>query len=147
MNRDVSAHSCLLTPDSFRLPSRMREAIVEHARREWPRECCGLIAGQNGQPLEVIPVTNVYPGEDFYEVEPGELYRHYVAIEERGQEIVANYHSHPVSPAYPSARDVAHAGWPEIVYLICSLEHPDAPVVRAFRIEDGEIRELAVDLA
>jgi hypothetical protein len=41
---------------------------------------------------------------------------------------------------------VAHAGWPEIVYLICSLEHPDAPVIRALRIEDEAIRELAVVL-
>ena len=72
------------------------------------------------------------------------LYRHYRAIEARGQEIVANYHSHPVSPAYPSPRDVAHAGWPEIVYLICSLADPEAPVVRAFRIEDGAIDELAI---
>jgi proteasome lid subunit RPN8/RPN11 len=125
----------------------MREAIVEHARREWPRECCGLIAGKVGVPAEIIPVTNVYAGEDFYEMEPRELYRHYLAIEERGQEIVANYHSHPVSPAYPSPRDVAHAGWPEIVYLICSLEDPEAPAVRAFRIEDGEIREVAVETA
>ena len=41
-----------------------------------------------------------------------------------------------------SSQDVAHAGWPEIAYLICSLEHPDAPVIRAFRIEDGTIREV-----
>ena len=129
---------------TFRLPAGMREAIVAHARREWPRECCGLLAGTDGVPGEVIPVTNVYPGEDFYEMEPGELYRHYRAIEERGQEIVANYHSHPVSPAYPSARDVTHAAWPEIAYLICSLAVPEAPVVRAFRIEDGAIRELAI---
>ena len=90
-------------------------------------------------------MTNIYPGEDFYEMEPRELYRHYRAIEERGQAIVANYHSHPVSVAHPSARDVAHAGWPEIVYLICSLEDPAAPVIRAFRIEDGQIRELTIE--
>lgn len=133
--------------ERFALPAAMWEAIVAHARREWPRECCGLIAGIDGVPAELIPVTNVYPGEDFFEMEPGELYRHYLAIEGRGQEIVANYHSHPVSPAYPSVRDVAHAGWPEIVYLICSLEHPDEPVIRAFRIVDGTSRELTVNVA
>jgi proteasome lid subunit RPN8/RPN11 len=133
--------------ESFWLPTAMWEAIVAHARQEWPRECCGLIAGSAGVPAELIPVTNVYPGEDFFEMEPGELYRQYLAIDERGQEIVANYHSHPISPAYPSVRDVAHAGWPEIVYLICSLEHTDAPVIRAFRIEDGTIRELALTVA
>jgi hypothetical protein len=39
---------------------------------------------------------------------------------------------------------VAHAGWPEIVHLIGSLEHPEAPVIRAFRIEDGTIRGSAL---
>ena len=133
--------------EGFALPAAMWEAIVAHARQEGPRECCGLIAGADGVPVELIRVTNVYPGEDFFEMEPGELYRLYLAIEGRGQEIVANYHSHPVSPAYPSPRDVAHAGWPEIVCLICSLQEPGEPVVRAFRIEDGAISELTVDSA
>jgi hypothetical protein len=46
--------------------------------------------------------------------------------------------------AYPSVRDVEHAGWPDSVYLICSLEHPEEPIIRAFRIVDGAITELTI---
>lgn len=89
-------------------------------------------------------MTNMYPGEDFYEIDGTALYQIYLETEERGIEISGIYHSHPVSVAYPSARDVEHAGWPDAVYLICSLEDRDQPVIRAFGIADGEITEFAI---
>jgi len=124
----------------------MRDEIVTHARREFPRECCGVISGDNGNPVAVIPLTNTYAGDDFFEIDAGELYRVYRDLDAVGQEIIVNYHSHPVSVAYPSVRDVAHAQWGEIVYLICSLEDPDAPVLRAFHILEGEIFEVGVTI-
>ena len=128
--------------EEFGLLAVMRDEIVAHARLEAPRECCGVILGRNGKLIELRRLTNIYPGNDFYEPDAGELYRLVVEIDETGTDIAAIYHSHPVSPAYPSARDVEYAGWPDSVYLICSLEHPDAPVIRAFRIVDGDITEL-----
>ena len=126
------------SPAEFELPAAMREEIIAHARTEAPRECCGVILSKDGELIELRRLTN------FYEPESGELYRLVVETDESGTEIAAIYHSHPVSRAYPSARDVEHAGWPESVYLICSLEHPDTPVIRAFRIVDGAITELTL---
>jgi len=125
----------------------MRDEIIAHARREVPRECCGVISGENGNPVAVIPLTNTYAEDDFFEIDAGELYRVYRDLDAVGQEIIVNYHSHPVSVAYPSVRDVAHAQWGDIVYLICSLEHPDAPVLRAFQIIDQQVSELPLTLA
>ena len=51
------------------------------------------------------------------------------------------YHSHPRSPAEPSQTDINLASYPHWRYLIVSLEHPDAPVVRAWRIADGQVKE------
>lgn len=127
-----------------RLPAAMREEIVAHARAEAPRECCGIIGGRDGELIELHRMVNLYPGEDFYEPDGNELYRLYRDLDDRGLEIAAIYHSHPVSPAYPSARDIEHAGWPESVYLICSLERTDEPVIRAFRIVDGTVAELTL---
>jgi proteasome lid subunit RPN8/RPN11 len=126
------------------LPAAMQAAIVAHARQEAPRECCGVIVGPPGDPRELRRVTNVYPGTDFYEVEPGEIYRVYTDADARGWEILVIYHSHPVSPAAPSPRDVEHAGWPDAAYVICSLQDPAAPVLRAFRIADAAVRELVI---
>ena len=47
------------------------------------------------------------------------------------------YHSHPRSPAEPSQTDINLAHYPHWTYLIVSLERPEEPVVRAWRIADG----------
>jgi proteasome lid subunit RPN8/RPN11 len=83
----------------------------------------GTVRGRN---LAAEPVEN-------YEVDPQTLLLQF-AFEDAGEEMVAIYHSHPVSVAYPSATDAWNAQYPECVYLICSLEFDEAPVVRAFRL-------------
>lgn len=123
----------------------MHDEIIAHARAEAPRECCGVIVGPAGEFRELHRLTNTYQGVDFYEPDAGELYRVFMAADARGWEIQVIYHSHPVSPAYPSSRDVEHAGWPDSVYVICSLAQPEAPVTRAFRIVDGQITEVAIE--
>ena len=68
-------------------------------------------------------------------------------IEGDGEDLVGIYHSHTNSPAYPSQTDVNLAAqWPGVLWLICSLEDYDAPVVRGFRIRDGEIEEEDLDV-
>jgi proteasome lid subunit RPN8/RPN11 len=129
---------------SFVLPAAMRDEIVAHARQEAPRECCGIIAGADGRLTALHRMTNTYEGVDFYRIDDEELFKLYMELEGRGEEFAAIYHSHPVSVAYPSARDVQYAAWQDPVYLICSLEHPEAPVIRAFRIADETITELAI---
>ncbi len=128
----------------FSLPPYMEDQIVAHARREAPRECCGVIGGTNGKVSEVHSLTNLEPGNTRYRIDDAELYRVYRGLDERGGEVLAIYHSHPATPAYPSPTDVALALWPEAHYLICSLADPHRPDLRAFRIVGGHIREVPI---
>ena len=52
---------------------------------------------------------------------------------------VAIYHSHPRSPAEPSQTDINQAQYPHWTQVIVSPEGD--PEVRAWRIEDGRVRE------
>lgn len=127
----------------FSLPDDMRQAIIAHARRDAPRECCGIIAGRAGLPVRLHPTTNIAEGNALYEIDPAELIDlefHTMPAEET--ELVAIYHSHPVSPAVPSATDIALAFWPDAVYIICSLANSEQPVVRGFHIRDGAVSEV-----
>lgn len=143
-----------MTPPVLHLPRADAEAIIAHARAEWPRECCGLLAGQDGRVVKRYQITNIYAGEDFFEMEPGEQHAALSEIwsDERSWQLLVIYHSHPVSVAYPSRRDIAHACWgettepiyPDTFYLICSLEHQERPSLRAFLILDGGRVEEAV---
>ena len=132
--------------DSFPLPSEMQQSIVAHAREEAPRECCGVISGTDGRPVKLYRARNIAEGNSFYELDPAQLIElEFQTLPASNTEIIAIYHSHPISPAYPSPTDVALAYWPDAVYVICSLANPECPVVRGFRIRDGDIAE--VDLA
>jgi proteasome lid subunit RPN8/RPN11 len=133
--------------EHFRLPTEMRAAIIAHAVREAPRECCGLIAGRHGLPMRLYETRNVAVGNRFYEIDPAQLIDlEFRELPEQETEIVAIYHSHPESPAYPSATDVELAFWPDAVFLICSLADRDRPEIHGFRIRDGAIDEVALAL-
>ncbi len=70
------------------------------------------------------------------------VYRTYREIDDSGWDVVAIYHSHTHSEAYPSATDVRLATWSDAYYVLVSLLNREDPAVRAFRIEeDGTIRE------
>jgi proteasome lid subunit RPN8/RPN11 len=63
-------------------------------------------------------------------------------MRDRGEELIAIYHSHTKSPAYPSQTDLNEAvSWPEQVYLIVSLRDPASPEVKAFWLKDEKIAE------
>lgn len=109
--------------------------IVSHAREGKPEEVCGVLRGRNGRAFKLYRARNLAEDRiDNYDVDPQTLLRQF-EFEKAGDEMVAIYHSHPESVAYPSATDAWNAHYPETFYLICSLEFDDAPVVRAFRME------------
>ena len=131
----------------FHLPEEMQAAIVDHAMRDAPRECCGIIAGRDGVPMRLYETRNVAAGNRFYEIDPAQLieleFREFPAQE---LELVAIYHSHPESPAYPSPTDVELAFWPDAVFLICSLADSESPEIRGFLIRDGRVNEVELDV-
>lgn len=121
--------------ESLRLTHALYDTIVAHAREGKPEEVCGVVRGRAGVALEVVRGRNIAAERvENYEVDPATLLLQF-AFEDAGDEMIAIYHSHPVSVAYPSATDAWNANYPESIYLICSLEFDDAPVIRGFRLE------------
>ena len=131
---------------SLRLPVAFREEIIAHARDEAPRECCGVISGRDGVATQFYRITNTEPGNRLYMMDDGELFRTLKEIDERDEEVLVIYHSHPETVAYPSITDVAMAFYPDSFYVICSLEHPDEPVLRSFTIRDEVIEETGIEI-
>lgn len=117
--------------------------ILEHTYAEAPNEACGLLAGAAERVTHVLPAINIAENPTAeYLMDPHDQLRHFQAIEEQGLELLGIYHSHPISPAYPSPTDLTMAYYPETVYAIISLTQGDGPVLRAFRLVDGEVSEV-----
>ena len=102
------------------------------------------MAGRNGQATAVYPIENILHSPTAYEMAPLPQVETMLAIEARGDELCAIFHSHPHSPPYPSRTDVTLAFYPDATYLIVSLQDPQRPIMRGFRIVEGVVTETAV---
>lgn len=115
--------------------------IVEQGLREFPNECCGVIASEAGVPVKVIPMTNADASPVTYRLDGREQLRVFDDLDERGWDLWAIYHSHTHSDAYPSETDIRLAFYPEARYLLLSLTAREAPVLRSYFIVEGEVSE------
>jgi proteasome lid subunit RPN8/RPN11 len=130
----------------MRLPKSFADAIIQQARSEHPNEACGLLAGTSGEATKLFRMTNAERSPVIFRMEPAEQLRIFNEIDEAGLDLIAIYHSHTRSPAYPSATDVSLAYYPEAVYLIVSLRDENAPEMRGFRITDGKVSEIDLEM-
>ena len=136
----------------------MRAAIVEHARAELPNESCGLVIGdraaaEGGRALRWEATRNKAASPFRYEIDPDDLLRLTIETDDADEVFWAIVHSHVASPARPSLTDVGLAFYPDALYVLVSL-HPDEadpatgePGIRAWRIVDGTVHEVAITIA
>jgi len=120
--------------------------IVEQGLREFPNECCGVIAAADGMPVKVFPMKNADASPVTYRLDGKEQLQVFDEIDEQGWELWAIYHSHTHSEAYPSETDRKLAFYPEAHYILLSLADREAPVIRSFSITDGEVAEEALTI-
>jgi [CysO sulfur-carrier protein]-S-L-cysteine hydrolase len=131
----------------MRIDRQMLDEIVAHAREDAPDECCGMIGSRDGRAVSLYRARNAEASPLRYVVHPQDQFRIMEQMDERGEELGAIYHSHTKSAAYPSQTDVNLAeGWPDPLYVICSIADRDSPDVRAFAIRDRAIEEVALDV-
>ncbi len=134
------------TQESLRLEQTLLDGMIAHARKEVPNECCGVIAGKDGKGLKLYPAKNEEESPVKYRIPPQELFNAIKDMESRGWDLIGMYHSHTHTEAYPSPTDVRLALWPEAAYFILSLS-PPGPVLRAFRIVEGNITEIELKIS
>jgi proteasome lid subunit RPN8/RPN11 len=129
----------------MRIPTEIYEELLAHAREDAPNECCGLIGGEDGVAKTVYRARNAEASPLRYNLDPQDQFRIMTEMEERGEELSAIYHSHTASPAFPSQTDINLAAYPDALYLIVSLADGENDL-RGFRIEDGEVTEVDLEV-
>jgi len=132
----------------MRIAQSLIDEMVAHARADLPNECCGMVGGRDGEAEVVVRVENAAASPLRYEMDPQGQYDALKSIEDEGRELLAIYHSHTKSAAYPSQTDVNQAvAWPEQVYLIVSLAERDNPDVKAYLLKEMRIADVELDVA
>ncbi|MDR1738650.1 MAG: M67 family metallopeptidase [Candidatus Symbiothrix sp.] len=130
----------------LQIPQQIIDALIAQAKSELPNEACGLLAGKGDIVVERYPLTNIDHSPEHFSFDPKEQFAALRQARAKGLQIIANYHSHPSSPARPSQEDIRLAYDPNILYLILSLQDPAAPSLKAFAIKDGKVEEIAIGI-
>ncbi len=130
------------------LPIALVNKILTHAQHSPEAEVCGLIAARDGVPDRVYPIANVADvPEKLFAMEPAAQIEAMRLMREGGEELFAIYHSHPHAPAKPSARDLQEAAYPQALYLIVSLDTKGVLEMQGFRLHDGQVDSVDLEVA
>jgi [CysO sulfur-carrier protein]-S-L-cysteine hydrolase len=129
----------------MRIAQSLIDEMVAHAREDLPNECCGMVGGRDGAATSVYRARNHFESPLRFGVHPDDLFR--ITQKEmptREEELVAIYHSHTKSRAYPSQTDLNEAqnSWPDAVWVIVSLEDSGAPDVKGYLLKDLKIADV-----
>lgn len=121
------------------------DQIVSHAKHDLPNEACGYLAGNDGVITHGYQLMNTDHSPEHFSFDPAEQFQTVRDARSKGLQIMANYHSHPETPARPSGEDILLAYDPEISYLIISLANSQVDV-KSFKIKDSivEKEEIAI---
>lgn len=130
--------------DEVILPRRFIDRILSHGKSAYPDEACGILAGEGNEVRFMYETFNMESSPISYLIDTQEQFRIIKEIREKKMRMVAVYHSHPVSPPYPSPKDVKLAFYPDAAYIIAGFIDRDNPEMKAFEIVDGKVREIDI---
>ncbi len=116
-----------------RIPKTIFQEMVDHALRQAPLECCGILAGRGRTVRRMYEMRNTDRSRTTYFMAPEEQLEVFREMEKEGLDMVAIYHSHPHTIPFPSERDVRLAFYPDVACIIISLKDGETSV-KAFRI-------------
>ncbi|GCF08111.1 Mov34/MPN/PAD-1 family protein [Dictyobacter arantiisoli] len=131
------------------IPASIYQEMVAHVSAGYPNETCGALGSLDERVIKNYPTANAaeHP-DDFSIISEVDIVRIYNDIDEYDGDMIY-YHSHPITEAYPSARDIDWAKRSGYVYIIFSHRlHPEPPYARVFKINpQGQVTEgqIAID--
>ena len=130
----------------LKIPGNIFEQMLQQAKAEAPIEACGILAGKNKTVEKLYKMTNTDQSSDHFMMTPEEQFKVVKDIRSDGLEMLAIYHSHPETPARPSAEDIRLALTPDVIYVIVSLQNANTPVLKGFLIENENVTEVPVKI-
>ncbi len=127
----------------FILERRHFNDILNHSSNGLPNESCGLLGGIIDGDKKIVqkvyPLKNIDQSPEHFSMDTQEQFKVISDIRKNRWQLLANFHSHPSSPARPSEEDIRLAFDPGISYLILSLENCKSPVLKSFIIADKNV--------
>lgn len=125
--------------------------MLSQAKAELPNECCGLLAGlveagKVGRVYQRYPLVNNAASPTEYLANDRTLFNAFRDMRQRRLDLLAVYHSHPVSGPVPSKTDLARNYFQDVMHLIISLKAQE-PVMRGWWLGEGDYHAAEWEIA
>jgi proteasome lid subunit RPN8/RPN11 len=128
----------------IKIPQSIYDRIKAQALAEAPNECCGYLAGLDGEVQEIIPMRNADASPEHFSFVPEEQFAALEKAAAKGVELFSVYHSHPATPPRMSDEDIRLAYDTSIIYLIYSMLTDE---LKAFQIDaEKNVTETSIDI-
>ena len=128
----------------MKIEQHVIDEITVQAQKDAPNESCGYLLGTGDTVTENYWMENIDHSPDHFSFAPKDQFAALRYARQNGLKILANWHSHPVSPSRPSQEDLRLANDPTIRYAILSLH--EGIHLNSFAIKNGEIVDKEVHL-
>ena len=128
----------------LKIPENIHNDLIAHAKEGFPLEVCGILGGVGDTVSAIYRMTNTDASNEHFMMAPKEQFAVVKDLRAKGMVMLAVYHSHPESPARPSAEDIKLALTPDVSYVIISLAEA-APDVKSFKISAGTVLPEAIE--
>lgn len=123
------------------LPQAFLDQVFAHARRDHPDECCGIVAGRDGVATRLFEMDNAERSPTGFTFDSAEWLKVYREIDDADEDLLAVYHSHTATEAYPSRTDVLWAQHNEFQHWLVVSTRAELDEARSFTIADGVVTE------
>lgn len=129
--------------DKLIISQKLLDEVISYCKDALPNEACGILAGRNNEIIKIYKMTNIENSPISYFMDSREQFKAMKDMRENDLSMIAIFHSHPSSPAYPSKKDMELAFYEDSIYLIVSLVERE-PAVKAFLIKEGRVKKAEV---
>lgn len=124
----------------LKIPAAIHNDLIAHAREGFPLEVCGILGGTGESVSAIYRMTNTDASNEHFMMEPKEQFAVIKDLRAKGLAMLAIYHSHPETPARPSAEDIRMALTPDVSYVIISLADAAVPDIKSYKISSGAVQ-------
>ena len=128
--------------DRLNISPKIFDEMISHCKEAHPNEACGILAGKGDDASKIYKMTNIENSPVSYFMDSKEQFKVMKDIRENNLSMLAIFHSHPSSPAYPSEKDKSLAFYEDCVYVIVSLSEKQ-PEVKGFSIRQDVVKDIS----
>ncbi len=125
----------------IKLSESNKKILSEYSENQKPNESCALLFGKDNTVQDFFLTENIEKSPVNFTISNKQLIEGYKMAEEKKMDVIAIFHSHPDSEAYPSNTDKKFMQSNPVVWIIYSGINKN---FRAYILE-SEIMEISIE--